>query len=60
MGETAITLDSRYADLKFLKENLWGNRLMADAKLFLETPRMQATIAQAQARPRQAPPAPPQ
>lgn len=48
LGETAIQLDSRYSDLKFLKENLWGNRLLADTKKFLETPRIRATIAQAQ------------
>jgi len=45
-GEAAITLDSRYSDLKFLKENLWGERLLKDTKLFLETPRMKAKIAQ--------------
>ncbi|HEY9884693.1 MAG TPA: tetratricopeptide repeat protein [Thermosynechococcaceae cyanobacterium] len=48
LGETAIQTDSRYSDLKFLKENLWGNRLLADTKKFLETPRIKATIAQAQ------------
>lgn len=48
LGEEAIRLDSRYSDLKFLKENLWGDRLLADAKKFLETPTMRATIAQSQ------------
>lgn len=48
LGEAAIQIDSRYSDLKFLKENLWGDRLLADAKQFLETPRMKETIAQAQ------------
>lgn len=48
LGEGAIKLDSRYGDLKFLKENLWGERLLSDTKKFLETPRMKATIAQAQ------------
>lgn len=48
LGETAIQIDSRYSDLKFLKENLWGNRLLADTQKFLETPRIKATIAQAQ------------
>jgi tetratricopeptide (TPR) repeat protein len=50
LGEAAIQIDSRYSDLKFLKENLWGNRLLADTKKFLEIPRIQATIAQAQQR----------
>ena len=47
LGEAAIKLDSRYADLKFLKENLWGNRLLGETKKFLETPKIQATIAEA-------------
>lgn len=46
MGETAIRIDDRYADLEFLKENLWGDRLLADAKKFLELPRIQATLQQ--------------
>jgi hypothetical protein len=48
MGEAAIRLDSRYADLKFLKENLWGERLLAETKKFLEIPRIQASIARSQ------------
>jgi tetratricopeptide (TPR) repeat protein len=48
MGETAIRLDSRYADLEFLKENLWGERLLAETKKFLENPRIQASIVQNQ------------
>lgn len=48
LGEAAIRIDSRYADLNFLKENLWGERLLSDTKKLLETPRIQATIAQSQ------------
>lgn len=48
MGEAAIRLDNRYADLQFLKENLWGERLLADTKKFLENPKIQAAIAQSQ------------
>lgn len=51
LGETAIKTDSRYSDLKFLKDNLWGERLLADTRKFLETPQMKATIAQAQDQP---------
>lgn len=58
LGESAIRLDSRYSDLKHLKENLWGDRLLADTKTLLETPRIQATIAQAQERKTQANPEP--
>ncbi|MEX0272379.1 tetratricopeptide repeat protein [Leptolyngbyaceae cyanobacterium UHCC 1019] len=47
-GEAAIRLDSRYADLKFLKENLWGERLLANTRKLLETPQIRATLAQIQ------------
>lgn len=46
LGETAIEIDLRYADLDFLKANLWGTQLLADAEIFLQTPRIQSTIAQ--------------
>lgn len=58
LGELAIQTDSRYSDLKFLKENLWGDRLLADTKKFLEIPRIKATIAQSQVRPLTKPAAP--
>ncbi|MEQ9234258.1 tetratricopeptide repeat protein [Coleofasciculus sp. E2-BRE-01] len=45
LGETALRSDERYADLDFLKENLWGERLIADTQKFLANPRIQATIA---------------
>ncbi len=44
MGEAALRLDERYADLDFLKENLWGNRLLSDTKKFLELPSIQAAL----------------
>ncbi len=44
LGENALRIDQRYADLDFLKENLWGDRLLADAKQFLELPRIQAAL----------------
>jgi tetratricopeptide (TPR) repeat protein len=53
LGESAIRLDSRYADLDFLKENLWGERLLTETKKFLANPRIQASIAQSQASPAQ-------
>lgn len=48
MGEAALRLDSRYADLDFLKENLWGERLLSEAEKFLENPRIKATLAKTQ------------
>jgi tetratricopeptide (TPR) repeat protein len=53
LGEAAIRLDSRYADVKFLQENLWGDRLLTETKKFLQTPRIQETIAQNQDEPPQ-------
>lgn len=46
LGEKALRIDQRYADLNFLKENLWGERLLADTKKFLELPRIQAALIQ--------------
>lgn len=43
MGEAALKLDPRYGDLDFLKQNLWGDRLLTDTKKLLETPRIQAS-----------------
>jgi tetratricopeptide (TPR) repeat protein len=48
LGETALRMDERYANVDFLKENLWGERLVKDAQQLLATPRIQATIAQVQ------------
>lgn len=51
MGEAALRIDSRYGDLEFLKENLWGNRLLSDTKKFLQTPRIQTTLQEWQNQP---------
>ncbi len=45
-GKTALELDSRYANLDFLEENLWGDRLLADTQQFLTLPTIQETLAQ--------------
>ncbi len=60
LGEAAIRLDNRYSDLKFLKENLWGEKLLSATQKFLSVPRIQATIAQAQSAPSAAPQRPEQ
>jgi tetratricopeptide (TPR) repeat protein len=51
LAEAALRLDSRYADLKFLKENLWGDRLLEDTKKLLDEPKIRAIIVQLQDRP---------
>jgi tetratricopeptide (TPR) repeat protein len=45
MGEAALILDGRYGELKFLQENLWGDKLLQDTEAFLRTPTMQAVLA---------------
>ena len=44
MGVSALRIDSRYADLDFLKENLWGERLLLEAKRFLELPEVKSAL----------------
>lgn len=46
LAEIALKLDGNYANIDFLKENLWGDRLLTDTKKLLSTPRLRATIAQ--------------
>jgi tetratricopeptide (TPR) repeat protein len=46
LGESALGIDNRYGDLKFLKDNLWGDKLLKDAETFLGLPRIQSKIAQ--------------
>lgn len=48
LGKAALKLDSRYADIQFLKENLWGERLVADTRKFLSNPQIQAVISSSQ------------
>ncbi len=53
LGESALAINVEYADLKFLKENLWGEKLLRDTKAFLDTPPMQALIVRLQAQPQE-------
>ena len=46
MAKTALSMDKRYADVEFLKENLWGDRLIADTEKLLSHPQIQALLAQ--------------
>jgi len=46
MAQAALKIDRRYADLDFLKDNLWGDRLLADAKPLLELPAVQNVLKQ--------------
>jgi len=44
LGETALKIDPRYGKLSFLKENLWGDKLLGDAKLILEVPTLKELV----------------
>ncbi|MEM9805648.1 MAG: tetratricopeptide repeat protein [Cyanobacteria bacterium P01_D01_bin.56] len=41
----ALERDSRYADLAFLEENLWGNRLLSATEAMFGTPGLQDVLA---------------
>ncbi|PSN05790.1 cytochrome c biogenesis factor, partial [filamentous cyanobacterium CCT1] len=42
----ALELDSRYGDLEFLEENLWGTDLLAATESFFAAPTVRALLAQ--------------
>jgi tetratricopeptide (TPR) repeat protein len=41
----ALERDPRYADLDFLKENLWGDKLITDTEAFFKTPTLRDLLA---------------
>ena len=46
MAQAALRLDNRFADVKFLKKNLWGDRILADTQKLLQNPRMRSLSSQ--------------
>ncbi len=46
MAEDALKIDVRYGKPEFLKENLWGDKLLADAKTILATPSLKNLVEQ--------------
>ncbi|RCJ14495.1 hypothetical protein A6S26_10265 [Nostoc sp. ATCC 43529] len=36
LGKQALSIDKRYGNIEFLKENLWGDRLLRDTQKFLQ------------------------
>ncbi|MBN3897195.1 MAG: tetratricopeptide repeat protein [Nostoc sp. NOS(2021)] len=42
LAQAALRLDKRFADLEFLKKNLWGDRILADVQKLLQNPQIQA------------------
>ena len=45
LGENALKIDSRYRDLNFLKENLWGEKLLKDTQALLTNPSMKSFLS---------------
>ncbi|MCC0175515.1 tetratricopeptide repeat protein [Waterburya agarophytonicola K14] len=45
LGKAALKLDNRYADIQFLKDNLWGEQLIEDTKKFLSNPQIQEIVS---------------
>ena len=45
IGKAALKLDNRYADIQFLKDNLWGEQLIEDTKVFLSNPQIQEIVS---------------
>ena len=45
LGKAALQLDSRYADIAFLEENLWGEQLIEDTRAFLSNPQIQEVVS---------------
>ncbi len=46
LGIEALEQDSRYADIEFLEENLWGSRLLESTSTFFDVPDIQQLLAE--------------
>ncbi|MFN6568614.1 tetratricopeptide repeat protein [Dendronalium sp. ChiSLP03b] len=42
LAQAALRLDNRFANIEFLKKNLWGDRIIADAQKLLQNPQIRA------------------
>ena len=45
LATSALESDGRYADIQFLKDNLWGDRLIQDTEILLALPQIQAIVS---------------
>ncbi|MEB3360267.1 MAG: tetratricopeptide repeat protein [Synechococcales bacterium] len=45
-GEAALQLDDRYGDVEFLRQNLWGDRLLSETQTFLQLRPIQEMLVQ--------------
>ncbi|WP_082714221.1 tetratricopeptide repeat protein [Geminocystis sp. NIES-3708] len=44
LGKEALKIDNSYGDVEFLKENLWGEKLLADTAKFFQNPDIQPLV----------------
>ncbi|MEO1069950.1 MAG: cytochrome c biogenesis factor, partial [Cyanobacteria bacterium J06638_6] len=46
LGIEALEQDSRYADIEFLRTNLWGDRLLGTTSEFFEVPDIKTLLSE--------------
>ena len=46
LAESALKIDSQFANIDFLKKNLWGNKIIADAQKLLAYPELKNYVNQ--------------
>ena len=46
LAESALKIDSQFANIDFLKKNLWGNKIIADAQKLLAHPELKNYVNQ--------------
>jgi hypothetical protein len=45
MAEKALQLDKQFADVEFLRKNLWSDKIIADTQKLLSNPRIQTFLS---------------
>lgn len=45
LAEAALKSDGQYGDVEYLRDQLWGDRLVKDTEIFLATPQMKSVLA---------------
>ena len=45
LAAQALKLDKQFADVAYLKQNLWGKRMIADTQKLFADAKMQAVLA---------------
>jgi hypothetical protein len=45
MAEKVLQLDKKFADVEFLRKNLWSERIIADTQKLLSNPRIRTLLS---------------